>query len=78
MASLTGQPFPEDVTFHYIPYISDKSGLNQVCGMPVAYKASEGMSLCPYCQPPSSTSIKANSSIPSNGGGGACGLADKQ
>lgn len=45
MASLTGQPFPEDVTFHHIPYIADKSGLNEVCGMPVAYKASEGM--CP-------------------------------
>lgn len=45
MASLTGQPFPDDVTFGHIPYVADKSGLNQVCGMPVAYKASEGMVL---------------------------------
>lgn len=41
MASLVGQSFPEDVTFTYIPYIPDKGGLNQVCGMPVAYKASD-------------------------------------
>lgn len=47
MASLTGQPFPDDVTFGHIPYVADKSGLNQVCGMPVAYKASEGLSFLP-------------------------------
>lgn len=42
MASLTGQPFPEDVTFFHIPYVADKAGANEVCGMPVPYKASEG------------------------------------
>lgn len=41
MASLTGQSFPEDVSFQYIPYSSDKAGLNS-CGLPVKYDASKG------------------------------------
>jgi len=44
MASLTGQPFPEDVSFQYIPYSSDKAGLNS-CGLPVKYDASKGTHL---------------------------------
>lgn len=40
MASLAGQPFPEDVSFQYIPYSSDKAGLNS-CGLPVKYDASK-------------------------------------
>lgn len=44
MASLTGQPFPEDVSFLYIPYSPDKAGLNS-CGLPIKYDASKGMQL---------------------------------
>ncbi|KAG6367512.1 hypothetical protein INS49_001702 [Diaporthe citri] len=40
MASLTGQPFPEDVSFLYIPYSPDKAGLNS-CGLPIKYDASK-------------------------------------
>ncbi|KAK2600696.1 hypothetical protein N8I77_010211 [Diaporthe amygdali] len=40
MASLTGQPFPEDVSFLYIPYSPDKAGLNS-CGLPIKYEASK-------------------------------------
>lgn len=46
MASLTGQPFPEDVSFLYIPYSPDKAGLNS-CGLPIKYEASKGMHLLP-------------------------------
>lgn len=42
MASLAGQPFPEDVSFLYIPYSPDKAGLNS-CGLPIKYDASKGM-----------------------------------
>lgn len=44
MASLTGQPFPEDVSFLYIPYSPDKAGLNS-CGLPIKYDASKGTQL---------------------------------
>lgn len=46
MASLAGQPFPEDVSFLYIPYSPDKAGLNS-CGLPIKYDASKGMELLP-------------------------------
>lgn len=46
MASLTGQSFPEDVSFQYIPYSSDKAGLNS-CGLPIKYDASKGTHLLP-------------------------------
>lgn len=44
MASLTGQSFPEDVSFLYIPYSPDKAGLNS-CGLPIKYDASKGTQL---------------------------------
>lgn len=44
MASLTGQSFPEDVSFLYIPYSPDKAGLNS-CGLPIKYDASKGTHL---------------------------------
>lgn len=46
MASLTGQAFPEDVSFLYIPYSPDKAGLNS-CGLPIKYDASKGTHLLP-------------------------------
>lgn len=46
MASLTGQAFPEDVSFLYIPYSPDKAGLNS-CGLPIKYDASKGTHLPP-------------------------------
>lgn len=46
MASLVGQPFPEDVSFMYVPYTPEKSELN-ACGLPIKYDASKGMSTNP-------------------------------
>lgn len=41
MASLLNQPFPEDVSFMYIPYTPEKADLNS-CGLPIKYDASKG------------------------------------
>lgn len=44
MASLVGKDFPEDVAFMHVPYVAEKAGVHEVCGMPVKYDASKGMS----------------------------------
>jgi hypothetical protein len=38
-----GDSFPEGVTFSYVPYTEEKSDI-AVCGIPVNYDASKGMS----------------------------------
>jgi len=41
MTSLkAGDAFPEDITFSYVPYTEDKSGVT-ACGIPVKYNASK-------------------------------------
>ncbi|CAN8100677.1 unnamed protein product [Discula destructiva] len=41
MASLVGQAFPEDVAFQHVPYVPEKAGVHEICGMPVKYDASK-------------------------------------
>ena len=36
-----GDSFPTGVTFDYVPFTPDKSGIN-TCGIPIKYNASEG------------------------------------
>lgn len=42
MAALAGKDFPEEVAFMHVPYVAEKAGVHEVCGMPVKYDASKG------------------------------------
>lgn len=51
MASLVGQDFPEDVAFMHVPFVAEKAGVHEICGMPVKFDASKGIfSLAPDSQ----------------------------
>ncbi|KAJ4416051.1 peroxiredoxin type-2 [Gnomoniopsis sp. IMI 355080] len=41
MASLVGKDFPEDVAFMHVPYVAEKAGVHEICGMPIKYDASK-------------------------------------
>lgn len=45
MAALVGKDFPEGVAFMHVPYVAEKAGVHEVCGMPVKYDASKGRPL---------------------------------
>lgn len=45
MAALVGKDFPEEVAFMHVPYVAEKAGVHEVCGMPVKYDASKGRPL---------------------------------
>lgn len=49
MAALVGKDFPEEVAFMHVPYVAEKAGVHEVCGMPVKYDASKGKFPIPPC-----------------------------